>query len=270
MALRTPITIRGLPVGVLAGRFLSQGRELRHIDRVQPDYELILVGRGRLPLVEDGVALDPAAGCAVVLRPGLRHHGPAPYATDLEFLWLHFTLPARGTAILRLPSVCRPPCFARAYATVRRYLDAQEAGELDPATAGALILLALADVARADAPVREAGNPLVARADEEIARHFPEPRLTTADIARTLGCNPDHLGRAYRQARGRTVLEAITHRRIADAERLLQDGGRSQADIAKQCGFDGLCWFRRVFRRRTGMTPGAWQRMYARGSINTR
>jgi AraC-like DNA-binding protein len=269
-AIRDIITVRGLPAGREAGRFLAHGDGQRHLTRVRDDYELILVQRGRLPIAEDGVARDAAAGEALILHPGRRQRGTAAYAADLEFLWLHFTLPARGPALLALPKLSRPPRFDRACAAVRRYLDAQEAGECDRATAGALILLALSEIARtAPAPVG-AGSPLAARADQEIARRFHHAELSTADIAEALGCNADHLGRAYRLARGRTVLDAIAHRRIADAQRLLLESGLGQGAIARQCGFTEERWFRKVFRRLAGTTPGAWRRMHARGHINTR
>jgi len=264
------ISVRGLPGGHEAGRFLAHGDGLRHLDRVRDDYELILVQRGHLPINEDGVDFDPGAGEALILHPGRRHRGTAAYGADLEFLWLHFTLPARGAVLLRLDQHSRPPRFDRACATVRRYLDAQEADELDPATAGALILLALTEVARTTDAAHVEASPLVARADAEIARRFHHPDLSTSDIATGLGCNPDHLGRAYRSARGRTVLDAIAHRRIADAQRLLVDTTLGQAEIAGQCGFTEVRWFRKVFRRLTGTTPGAWRRMHARGHINTR
>jgi AraC family transcriptional regulator len=50
-------------------------------------------------------------------------------------------------------------------------------------------------------------------------------------------------------------------RRLERAEGLLEFSRLPLGEIAKSCGFASPSHFARVFRRATGMTPGAWRRV---------
>ncbi|MFW5856406.1 MAG: helix-turn-helix transcriptional regulator [Planctomycetota bacterium] len=97
--------------------------------------------------------------------------------------------------------------------------------------------------------------------------HYAEP-ISTVDVAAALDCNPDHLGRVFRRAEGRTVVEAIHAHRIAQARRMLLDGGATVDAVARACGYPDPGYFRRVFRRCEGLSPGRYRRLYARVHVN--
>jgi len=47
--------------------------------------------------------------------------------------------------------------------------------------------------------------------------------------------------------------------RIAHAGELLRTTTLSQEDVAAYCGFADIHHFSKAFKRRTGVTPGAWR-----------
>lgn len=246
------------PEGREAGLFLSRGRG-RHLTRTRSDWELIVVRRGRLPIAEDGIDRSVVADEYLLLAPGREHGGTATYGPELEFHWLHFA--AAGGKPLRLPARARLPDPGRTRELLLRYPAAGH-----PLAAAGIILELLASLIAAPAA---AASPLAERADAVIARRFHQP-LSTADVAHELGVHPDHLGRVYHAARGRTVLAAIQRRRIADAQDLLLAGGLGQRRIATDCGFSDERYFRRVFRAVVGCSPGAWLVRHAAGQVNSR
>ena len=248
------------PEGRESGRFLSRGRG-RHLIRTRDDWELIVVRRGSLPIAEDGRDRTVSAGGWLLLAPGRRHAGTAPYAADLEFHWLHFA--TRGSArILTLPARGTSPPSGRIEELLLRYA----ASDLHPLIRSGIVLQLLGELA---------GNPhaggaaLAQRADQVIARRFHEP-LSTVDVAAALGVHPDHLGRVYRAARKHTILQEIQRRRIADAQTLLLEGDGQQERIARDCGFTDARYFRRVFRAVVGTTPRAWRNRHRGGTLNSR
>jgi AraC-like DNA-binding protein len=212
-----------------------------------------------------------SAGQTLLLWPGRRHGGTRDYAPELRFYWLHFALMAASGESLAIPqqrTVHRPDRLSELF---RTFLAEQETGGMSPLSADLLLLLMLAEVARAEHAVdavRGAAALLAQRAHAYLLLHAAQP-ISTADIARALDCNPDYLGRIYAQVYGATLTEAIHHRRLHQARQFLLDSDLTVAQIAAACGFSDPGYFRRLFRRHCDMTPLAYRRRYARQHLNS-
>ncbi|MCL6439581.1 MAG: AraC family transcriptional regulator [Rubrobacteraceae bacterium] len=264
----------GLPVRAQnAGLFVSRGRGV-HPDRVLSSYELIFVREGALSIFEEERLFEVGAGQSLVLWPGRRHYGAAPYPPDLSFYWIHFEVCEAGVGDggLEVPqhaTVGRPNHLAELF---RRFLDDQESRWLDSVRAALLLMLMLCEVSGAGPSTRTTdGNTtlLACRADSYIRTHFHDPALSTSTVARELGYNPDYLGRAYRAVYGQTMTEAIHWRRMRHARRMLIESDHNVEEIARECGFKDARYFRRIFRRYEGMNPLAFRRLYAQVHVNT-
>ena len=101
------------------------------------------------------------------------------------------------------------------------------------------------------------------RAAAFVADHLTEPNLSTARIADALAFNPDYLGRAFRDAFGETLTDHIHRLRIDRARMLFRSSDRSVERIGAEVGFGDGRYFRRVFKRQVGLTPGQFQRLRA-------
>lgn len=254
-----------------AGLFVSRG-EGTHPTRVIESYELIFVRRGVLSMFEEKRRVEIGAGEALLLRPRKKHGGAAPYPRDLSFYWIHFTTtepPGRNRPLVVLSQsgpVARPDRLAELY---HRFLDEQESGRLDPAEADLLLLLMLREAGdRRAEDSADAAATLAGRAARYVRTHFHEP-IGTDSVARELRCNPDYLGRVFRASVGRTLTEALHECRLRKARALLLDGEKNVDEVARACGFADPGYFRRLFRRREGITPRAFRRQAARLHLNT-
>jgi AraC-like DNA-binding protein len=251
------------------GLFVSTGRGT-HPDRTLDSYELIFVRKGTLSMSEEGRRFDVHAGHSLLLWPGRRHQGALPYGKATQFYWFHFQTAARKNkpqlAVPQLARVARIDCLSELF---HRFLDDQESGQQRPLDAALLVSLMLCEVARA--PVSDAGqsNVLAGRVEAYVARHLAQP-LSTGRIAKALRVNPDYLNRAFRRVRQLTITEYIHQRRLHDAELLLRESADSVLEIATACGFASTSYFRRVFARQHGFSPGAYKKLYARTHVNVR
>jgi AraC-like DNA-binding protein len=99
------------------------------------------------------------------------------------------------------------------------------------------------------------------RAMTYIEAHLAD-RLTVASIARAGSTSTRTLMRLFRKDVGIPVVEFILRRRIARARRLLQDGQRTCAEIAFECGFGSVQHFNRIFRRLENTSPRQWRAMH--------
>jgi transcriptional regulator GlxA family with amidase domain len=63
-------------------------------------------------------------------------------------------------------------------------------------------------------------------------------------------------------ATGSTIISYVQNLRIEEAKRLLETDGMGADDIAAAVGYENQTFFRRLFKRSTGLTPGAYRRMF--------
>jgi AraC-like DNA-binding protein len=266
LTIPAPAPVTGLHAGLFVSR---RSRGLRHPERVIDSHELIVVRRGTLAMHEDDAAMLVGPGEALVLTAGHRHGGTADYPPEMSFYWLHFTTGAPDDGLV-LPRHSRPRRPQLLMELIARYLDDRVSGSATPATAGLLVHLILAELAAAPPASAVGGRTahLIGRAEAWIGHHYHEP-VSTSDVARALGCNADHLGRAFRQVTGRTLVQAMTERRMGEARRRLIDTSGEIRTIARDCGFADLAHFRRIFRRANGITPGGFRALHARTYVNS-
>jgi AraC-like DNA-binding protein len=83
--------------------------------------------------------------------------------------------------------------------------------------------------------------------------------LSIDDICRHSGLSRSNLSRQFRTLLDQTPIEYVADLRITKAITFLWTG-RSVSETAYECGFKEPTYFGKVFRRRMGLTPAAFQR----------
>ena len=289
-----------LPATALVAGIHAPGVVLLHTDRVLDCFELIFVQQGVLPIAEGQRQFHVQAGQTLLLFPGRRHRGTHACPPEMWFYWICFRVHSSGRAAsqakprveaekgpeylhenspermavrlptrhgIGLPQLAKPAQRQRLVELFQRFLGDQKAGCLRPHTAD-LLLAMMFDQVTAPPQVedRRAGQVLAHRAgayiDAQLARPGP---LGAAQVASALRCNADYLGRVFRAAFGRSLVEHIHHRRVEKACALLQASGMSVDEIALACGHPDVRYFRRLFKRHAGMTPLAYRARHSRG-----
>jgi len=258
------------------GLFVSRGIGT-HPQRIIDSFELIYVKSGALGIKEEGNEFIVEQDEALILWPGRRHEGTTAYPHDLKFYWAHFTLADSSTgsdAVFETLSVPQHARIARPEqmtSLFQRLLNEQEQSGVQRIPDSLMLALMLWEITHsrpANADSTSAAAVLAARADAYIRTQFHEP-ISAATIAARLKCNPDYLGRVFRNLYGRTITEAIHGKRVRHATTLLAEGKLSIDRVARECGFEDSGYFRRLFRRIEGMTPKSYRKMHVRIHVNT-
>ncbi|MCC7448227.1 MAG: AraC family transcriptional regulator [Anaerolineae bacterium] len=268
------INTTGPVVAHNAGLFVSNGTGI-HPRRTLPNYELIFLVKGTLNMAENGQRFDMEAGQALILWPGREHTGTASYNPQCSFYWLVFQLaqPPESNrnrkpelTISQVVTVVRPDHLTSLF---RRFLDDQEAKCLQPIAANCLATLMLCELATPQLNDETNQAVVLARhAQQYVVSNFRLP-ISTSQIANTLGCNPDYLGRCFRAVYGHTLTEAIHRQRLKVARAMLLDSTETVEAIARNCGFGNAIFFRRVFKRYEGVSPSTFRHLYARIHFNS-
>jgi AraC-like DNA-binding protein len=269
--------LRSTPGPVVEAGVHSPGRMRRHADRVLPVHELIVVQSGTLPITEEERRFAVHGDHWVLLRAGRRHYGHDDISPDSWFYWICFgtaPLEADGieSAVLGGPStgmVARPDRIRTLFENV---LEDQEGGILVPATANGYLQLILAEVRLEPAAGTNPSKAfdLARQAYTFVADHLTEPDLRMAHVADALGFNADYVGRTFRKVFNRTLTRHIHRLRIDRARMLFRSTDFSIARVASEVGFSDERYFRRVFKRMVGLTPGQFQRLAPSGPTRIR
>ena len=70
------------------------------------------------------------------------------------------------------------------------------------------------------------------------------------------------LKRRFKAATGQTLIEHVQGLRIEEAKRLLETSTNLVEDISAEVGYEESAFFRRLFKRLTGVSPGQYRRMF--------
>jgi transcriptional regulator GlxA family with amidase domain len=101
----------------------------------------------------------------------------------------------------------------------------------------------------------------VRRVEEWLNGHFRRPHAVSDAVA-AAGVPERTLKRRFKAATGMALIDYVQNLRIEEAKRLLEGSDRGIDEIAEAVGYDNHAFFRRLFRRTTGLNPAAYRRMF--------
>jgi len=101
-------------------------------------------------------------------------------------------------------------------------------------------------------------QPVLADVFGFIEEHYAEP-ISLKDVARAVTLSSGYLTTRIRRRTGRTVLEWIQERRMAEARRLLVETDESVERIGSRVGYEDPTYFARRFRSAHKATPASWR-----------
>jgi AraC-like DNA-binding protein len=217
-------------------------------------WEFIYVfgGRGSFKTPTESIALGP--GSAMLVPPGLEH---AEYSgTLLDTLWVGLT----GSHFRKVDPALR---YMVEKTTLFQYserlwlLAEQKQTGCGPEMDG-LCRCIMSILTQHDATSQASRLTGIERAIEYIHANIAEP-ISVPTIAEDVGMSEGYFYRSFRRIVGVTPLEYLVNQRLKRATRLLHETTLSVNHIAQLVGYRDACYFRRLFKTRTGMTPSRYR-----------
>ncbi len=127
-----------------------------------------------------------------------------------------------------------------------------------PLIAEGITLEMLGNLARANAPVDKKPPVWLLRVVDKLNAEFTA-NISNDELAAEAGVHPVHLAAAFRRFYHQTIGEYVQNLRVARASKLLLKKEIPLSEIALSGGFSDQSHFTRVFKRLTGITPGAFR-----------
>jgi len=104
---------------------------------------------------------------------------------------------------------------------------------------------------------------VVAAAQEWVALHYAEKNPVAAMVAGS-GLAERSFKRRFRAATGYAPIEYVQAIRLEEAKHLLERSDLPVDEVAAEVGYDDPSYFRRLFRKQSGVAPGAYRRHFVR------
>ena len=90
-------------------------------------------------------------------------------------------------------------------------------------------------------------------------RNHCETDISCEDLAARNYVSSSYLARAFKNIKGKTIINVLQDIRIEKACSLLADKDLSITEIASMCGYKDMKYFYSLFYRKTGVTPGKYR-----------
>ncbi len=91
-------------------------------------------------------------------------------------------------------------------------------------------------------------------------------RVDVAEMASLVRLSHSHFSRAFKASLGIPPGAYVMSRRVERVKLMMTSTADSLAQIGLACGFSDQAHLSKSFRRRVGMSPGAWRRINGPGS----
>jgi transcriptional regulator GlxA family with amidase domain len=102
---------------------------------------------------------------------------------------------------------------------------------------------------------------VVRRCEDWLAENYPLDAAVTRAVEMA-GIPERTLKRRFRQATGTTLIGYLQNLRVEAAKRLLEAGDLPVDEVSAAVGYEDASFFRRLFKRLTGLSPGQYRRMF--------
>jgi transcriptional regulator GlxA family with amidase domain len=112
-------------------------------------------------------------------------------------------------------------------------------------------------------PLSRPHNDEKVRAAESLLEQNYAEDVSLELLAQDLGMSPRNFSRRFKRATGRLSGNYLQAMRVAIAKEMLEGGARSVQVISAAVGYEDAAFFRGLFKRATGMTPGEYRENFA-------
>ena len=225
--------------------------------------DLLVVAPGQVVTPEWSEDLAEAAVWSTSFPPdAVERRSPGTFGSWRAHPLLFPFVGGSGGGVQRLPvPETEREAWLRRFGDLERELRERREGHAEAALAHlTLLLVELARLA-ADVPghLRVRDEPLLAAVFDVIERRYGEP-ISLRDVADAVGLSAGHLTTVVGRRTGRTVLQWITERRLAEARRLLAETDLAVQAVAARVGYADVGYLIRRFRAAHGVPPQEWRR----------
>lgn len=262
----------------------AAGEHEIHIDRIFGCNVVILLLKGSMEIIEDGISYTLTAGDMFFLKSGVHHWGEKPFERGTVWYYAHFLCPepsgnmreyvpaqvadadrvylqtADTRQFFELPKLLRREDnseFEHIEQLFRRLAAAHNSGDI--MRTSALLMNIFSDIIGHSR--KKSANAYADRIKAYLEEHCAE-EITSADIEKLCGISYKYICTVFKEDTGMTVKKYLIGLRIRTACRLLEETSLTVSEIAEKVGMGDVYYFSRIFNREKGCPPTQYRKAY--------
>ena len=229
-------------------------------NNIRRDYYLMYVTEGEMKVCLDKKEVYLPKGKAVVISPGTRFVYKVDPGALTEYLWIHFTGSEAGSILKGLHITQNEAVDVGIHMTLRElwkrlYREFIISDDTFRITSGAILSYILANISRYK---NTSGSKLI-KSVEYINLHYAED-IRVSELAENEKISETVFRRIFYEVTGLNPVEYITKVRVNAAASLLENTDKTLSEIARLTGFQDEYYFGRVFKKSSGISPGAYRK----------
>lgn len=85
-------------------------------------------------------------------------------------------------------------------------------------------------------------------------------KISLQDMAEIVSVTPWYLERVFKKYTGDSLNQYLIHLKLGYAQNLFRDTSKSIAQVAEEVGYDNPSYFSQLFKKKFGVTPGAYRK----------
>lgn len=105
------------------------------------------------------------------------------------------------------------------------------------------------------------GDAVIRECQEWLRKNFTQSNPVES-VEKQSGVAPRSFKRRFKSATGMTVIDYVQRLRVEQAKGLLEGGDATVDDIGWRVGYEDVAFFRRLFKRVTGLTPREYRKKF--------
>lgn len=109
-------------------------------------------------------------------------------------------------------------------------------------------------------------NPIIRRAKDYISRYI-HTKISVSEMAKYIGINPDYLSSLFSKTEHKTITDYILDEKLYMCENMLKYSSYTIQEISTYFAFASQSHFTKLFKRKTGITPSMYRKLYSREEI---
>lgn len=123
------------------------------------------------------------------------------------------------------------------------------------------ILIRILDILRNYNNTVKESNTVCDKAEALIEANYMDPNLNNTTIGELLGISPSYLSLLFREQKSIALMDYLYKIRVQQAKELLSDNTLTLEYIAGKTGFSSSSTLIKIFKKREGITPGAYRKL---------
>lgn len=108
---------------------------------------------------------------------------------------------------------------------------------------------------------RRHDDAVIADCQEWLADNYNSPDIVARLITRS-GLAERSFTRRFKEATGYSALDYVQALRVEEAKELLETSAEATDAVGRAVGYEDAAFFRRIFKRRTGVTPARYRQRF--------